>query len=157
MTKTNKKRQVTRKPIKVSERREIVDKQTGEVVDEYVFKIEERDANFHKLWLWHLAAALDLIGNQKIKILSHILENTRQDNIFIGSQQAIADATETATQTVTITMKMLMVADIIKMQQRGVYMINPDVIFRGDAKKRMNILYEYHDTSKEKKNVRSKK
>jgi len=146
MTKTNEKKQhVTRKPIKISERKELVDPATGELIDQYIIKIEDRDANFHKLWLWHIASALELIGNQKIKILSHILESMNTDNLFIGTNRAIAEKTETSTKTVNITLKMLMEADILRThQQAGVYLINPDVIFRGGTNKRMDILYQYY-------------
>ena len=148
MTKTKEKKQRTTRPIKVIERTEYIDPVTKEKVPQYTFKIEERDANFYKLWLCHIAAALELIGNQKIRILSHILENTRPDNVFIGTQRAIAEATETSTKTVTETIKMLIFADVLKMQQAGVYLINPEVVFKGGTNNRMDILYKYYDTSK---------
>jgi len=138
------KQQATRKPMRVSERKEFYDKETGETVSQYVFKLEDRDANFHKLWLWHIAAALDLIGNQKIRILSYILENTNRDNLFIDTQRSLAEKTDTSTKTVNITLKMLIDADILKIQQAGVYLINPDVIFKGGTTTRMDILYQYH-------------
>lgn len=149
MIKTDrKKRQVTKKMIKVPKREEVIDPKTGQLVDRYTFEIEERDANFHKLWLWHIAAALDLIGNQKIKILSYILTNTNSDNIFIGTMRTIAEATESATKTVNDTVIMLLDADIIKRQQSGVYLINPEVIFKGGTNKRMDILYQYYTEPK---------
>jgi hypothetical protein len=147
MTKKNKlKPKPTIKKMKVPEKRELLDPKTGETiwVDSFVF--EERDANFHKIWLWHIIQALDLIGNQKIKILTHILSNINADNLFIGTQRDIAEETETAKQTVTDTMNMLQQADIIKKRRSGVYFINPNTIFKGNNNKRMNILYQYHDT-----------
>jgi hypothetical protein len=146
MTKTNKRKaKSTTKKLKINEPRLLVDPKTGEEiwVDSFVF--EERDANFHKIWLWHIIQALDLIGNQKIKILSYILENIRPDNLFIGTQRFIAEATESSLKTVTDTLKMLHQADIIKMQHAGVYFVNPNTIFKGERKKRMNILYQYID------------
>ena len=41
---------------------------TGEIAEMQVVKIEERDANFHKLWLGHILQSIDLIGNQKTKL-----------------------------------------------------------------------------------------
>jgi hypothetical protein len=137
--------------MKIEKERILVDKETGEEFPANYFEIEERDANFHKIWLWHIIQALDLIGNQKIKILSYILENIDTGNQFIGSQRIIAEETETSIQTVTITMKMLQETDIIKMRQHGVYYVNPNAIFKGDNKKRMNILYRYHDIGKHSK------
>ena len=142
MTKTKAKKTTKRMP--KSKREEFIDPQTGQPVERYTFEYEERDANFHKLWLWHIAAALELIGNQKIRILSYILENTRNDNLFIGTQQSIADATETAYQTVSITIKMLIEADILKMTHPACYQINPEVIFKGGSAQRLEVLYQYH-------------
>lgn len=139
-----KREQRTVKPIKTFKRGEYVDPKTGELVERYSIEIENKDADFHKLWLWHIAAALELIGNQKIRILSYILENTREDNLFVGTQQMIGEATETSRQTVTLTMNMLKEADIIKMQHSGAYFINPEVIFKGTNNKRLEVLYQYH-------------
>jgi biotin operon repressor len=156
MTKSKeKKQQTTRKPIKISERREFIDPETGQKVDQYIFKVEDRDANFHKLWLWHIAAALDLIGNQKIKILSYILANTQNNNIFIGTMRDIAEKLETSKDTVNTTIQMLMDADILKRQQSGVYLINPEVIFKGGTNQRMDILYQYY-TNEPKKGKKTK-
>jgi hypothetical protein len=153
MTKTDAKRQSsTRKPMKISERLQYTDPITGEKVEQHIFKIEERDANFHKLWLYHIAAALELIGNQKILILSYILANTRKDNLFISRQADIAKAVGTAIQTVSTTIKLLKEANILKIQQPGVYLINPDVIYKGSGNDRLEILYQYYsDTKKRKK------
>jgi len=52
---------------KITERKEFIDPETGEKVDQYVFKIEGRNANFHqKVLLWHLASELNLLSNQKL-------------------------------------------------------------------------------------------
>ena len=145
-----KKQRVTKKPMKNWHREEVIDPQTGELVDRYRFQIEEQDVNFHKLWLWHLATALELIGNQKIKILSHILTNINSDNLLIGTMRAIAEATESSTKTVNDTIQMLLDADVLRKRQAGVYFLNPEIMFRGGTNKRMDILYQYHDTSKKK-------
>ena len=152
MIKTDKRKErKTTKRMPVWHREEVIDKETGELINRYNFEIEERDANFHKIWLCHVAYALDLIGNQKIKILSYILENTNSDNIFVGTQRIIAEETETALDTVNITMKMLMDADIIQKKHAGAYFINPNVMFKGGTNKRMDIVYKYQDTSSKRK------
>jgi len=145
------KKQVTRKPTKSWRKEQVIDPNTGELVDRFTFEIEEHDANFHKLWLWHIAAALELIGNQKIRILSHVLTNANSDNIFIGTMRDISEKTETSTNTVNITIQLLMEADILRKQQSGVYFINPEIIFKGSANKRMDILYQYKNKPKSKR------
>ena len=147
MAKTHKE---TTKPIPVWHREEVIDPQTGEVIERYNVKIKERGANFHLMGLFHMTAALDLFGNQKTKILSYILENTNSDNIFLGTQRTIAEKTETSVNTVNSTIQMLVNADIMQKKHSGVYFINPNVIFKGGTNKRMDILYQYHDTSKKK-------
>ena len=154
-TKKNTKRErVTRKPIKVWNREEVVDPKTGELVDRYSFEIEERDANFHKLWLLHIASALELIGNQKIKVLSYVLTSANSDNLFIGTMRGIAEKTDASTKTVNDTITMLLDADILRRQQAGVYLLNPDVMFKGGTTQRMDILYQYHSSEAKAKNIK---
>jgi len=136
---------------KIIGKKTFIDKETGKEFESNVFDYEVRDANFHKIWLGHIILALNLMGNQKIKILSFILQNISHDNVFIGSQRLIAEKTKSALQTVTFTMKILLDEKIIKMRQRGVYVVNPDVIFKGENEKRMSVLYNYRDIKAEEK------
>ena len=64
----------TRKKIKVIGTKQYLNQDTGEVQEFQVVNIEERDANFHKLWLSHILHSIDLIGNQKTKFAFWILE-----------------------------------------------------------------------------------
>ena len=57
----------TRKKVKVIGTETYIKQDTGEIAEMQVVKIEERDANFHKLWLGHILQSIDLIGNQKDK------------------------------------------------------------------------------------------
>ena len=43
----------TRKKVKVIGTETYIKQDTGEIAEMQVVKIEERDANFHKLWLGH--------------------------------------------------------------------------------------------------------
>ena len=64
---------------------------TGEIAEMQVVKIEERDANFHKLWLGHILQSIDLIGNQKTKLAFWILDNLDSNNQLIMTQRKIAE------------------------------------------------------------------
>ena len=55
----------TRKKVKVVGTETYINQKTGELQEMQVIDIEERDANFHKLWLGHILQSIDLIGNQK--------------------------------------------------------------------------------------------
>jgi predicted transcriptional regulator len=133
----------TRKAIKVIGMETYIDQKTGELKDMQVISIEDRDANFHKLWLYHLAEALDMIGNQKTKVMYHIMENLNSENLYIGTQRKIAERLDLSMNTVIITIKKLHEAGLIKTVQNGVYQVNPEVLFKGGKDKRLSVLIEY--------------
>jgi len=135
----------TTKKTKVIGKETYINQQTGEIQEMNVIDITENtDANFHKIWLGHILAALDIIGSQKIKVLNYFLENMNKENLIVATQRKIADDTKTSIQTVSLTIKALKEANILVQVQSGVYRINPNVIFKGYNNSRMNILYRYN-------------
>lgn len=141
--KTKTKFKKTRKIVKVLGEEEYINKRTGEIQKMQVISYEDRDANFEKLWLGHILEALDLIGNCKIKVLATILRLRDRNNRILGSQQLIATESETSLKTVADTYKQLIELNILKKEANNIYMINPDVIFKGGKGDRMNILLQY--------------
>jgi DNA-binding transcriptional regulator YhcF (GntR family) len=135
----------TRKKTKFVGTRNLIDEITGEVIQVKEISIEERDANFHKIWLGHIIQALDMIGNQKIKILSFILDNLNRDNQLIMTQRKLSEKCGVSYQTVTITMKSLQNADFLIKINSGTYQVNPNAIFKGGTGERMRILFNYQD------------
>lgn len=143
----------TIKKTKVIGKETYINQQTGEIQEMNVIDITENtDANFHKIWLGHILAALDIIGSQKIKVLNYFLENMNKENLIVATQRKIADDTKTSIQTVSLTIKALKEANILVQVQSGVYRINPNVIFKGYNNSRMNILYRYN-TEKSNQNL----
>ena len=57
---------LTRKKVKVVGVERYINQSDGSIAEMQVIEIEERDANFHKLWLGHIIQSIDLIGNQKL-------------------------------------------------------------------------------------------
>lgn len=139
----------TRKKVKVLGTQEYINPNDGTVEQFQVLKIEERDANFHKIWLEHILNSLDLIGNQKTKLAFWILDNLNAENQLTLTQRQIAQKVGMSLDTVQKTMKALMVSDFLIRQNMGVYQVNPDVIFKGGKSSRMNVLLQYQ-TAKEK-------
>lgn len=140
-----KKIKTTRKKIKFLGTKEFIDRDTGEISTMQVTDIEERDANFHKIWLGHMLESLDMIGNQKIKVALFIMNNINSDNEFIMTHRIIAEKTGISTKTVTETMKALQESNLIKKIRNGYYRINPDIIFKGGKNDRLDILIRYHN------------
>ncbi|WP_052725927.1 replication/maintenance protein RepL [Bacillus thermotolerans] len=135
----------TRKKVKFLGEQEFINAQTGEIHKMQVTDIEERDANFHKMWLGHVLESLDMIGNQKIRVAMFIMNNVNSDNEFIMTYRIIAEKTGISLQTVSETMKALQESDFIKKIRNGYYRINPDVMFKGGKNKRMEILIRYRE------------
>lgn len=111
---------------------------------------KETDFNFHKVWIKDLAALLDVIGGQKVKVLNHILVKMNSDNIYFGSTREIARALELSVQTVSSSLKLLKSSGQLKMLQDGVYMINPSLIIKGKSLKRqkLNAMFDRQSVKK---------
>lgn len=135
----------TRKKVKVIGTENYINQKTGEINEMQIIDIEERDANFHKLWLGHILNSIDLIGNQKTKLAFWILDNLNSENQLIMTQREISNKTGIARGTITSTLKALVDSNFLKMQQSGVYQVNPDVLFKGGKNSRMNVLIKYHN------------
>jgi transcriptional regulator with XRE-family HTH domain len=140
---------VTRKKLKVIGTKTYIDQQTGEICEMNVMNIEDRDANFHKIWLGHIIQALDMIGNQKIKVLNFLMENLNSENQLVMTQRKIAQKSGISYSTVAETMKALQEADFLVKINSGAYQINPDVLFKGGKSARLNVLLQYHSFGKE--------
>ena len=124
-------------------RERYINEATGEVQEFDVIEQTEKDFNFDKLWLGHILNSLDIIGNKKIKVLNWLLSNKNSQNQIIGTQRAIAEKTDVSTPVVTETIGMLIQSNLLKKVQGGVYMLNPDILFKGGNRQRLNILMKY--------------
>lgn len=138
----------TFKKTKVIGKQELVNRTTGEVIECDVVEFEDRDANFEKIWLGHVLSAIDDIGNAKIKVLTYLIKNkSNADNTVIATQDEIAAVCGVSRQTVNTTLKALENHEIISKHRgvKGVYMLNPNVIFKGTHNKRLNVLLKYKE------------
>lgn len=142
----------TTKKVKVVGHEQYINSETGEVEDFQVVKLEDRDFNFHKLWLEHIVYSLDLIGNQKTKLAFWIIENLNKENQLIMTQRQIASKSGISLDTVRKTLKSLQDSNFIERINIGCYQVNPDVIFKGSRNSRLNVLYQYQKTQQEENN-----
>lgn len=140
----------TRKKVKVIGTQQYINAIDGTVEDFQVMRIEERDFNFHKIWLEHIINSLDLIGNQKTKLAFWIIEHLDKENKLTMTYRQIAEKSGISLDTVRVTMKSLMNSNFIERINQGAYRVNPDVIFKGGKTDRMNVLYQYQSIKKEK-------
>lgn len=102
------------------------------------------DINFHKIWLKDLAKVLSILGNQKIKLLSYIFENMDYNNKIIGSIRTLAEKLNMSNETVSSTLRALKKNDTIRQLEEGVFMLNPDLLVKGDSLRRQILRGEYY-------------
>ena len=138
----------TRRKMKIVGKQAYIDQETGEMNEVQVIDIEERDANFHKIWLSHILNSIDLIGNQKTKLAFWILDNIDSENQLIMTQRKIAKNSGISLYTVSETLKVLMDSNFLQKINSEAYRVNPNVLWKGGKSARMNILFKYHQNEK---------
>ena len=129
--------------------KELIDPKTGEIYPMQVNVVEDRDFNFHKLWLKNFINSLDNITNQRLKLAFWIIDHLDRENKLIATQRKMAKDTGMSLNTVSVTMKALQEGNppFLMQMQSGVYKVNPNIIFKGSHNNRMGICYEYYDRS----------
>lgn len=140
----------TSKKVKIIGNQTYINRDTGEIEDFQVVNIEERDFNFHKVWLSHVINSLDLIGNQKTKLAFWILDNLDKENKLTMTYRQISEKSGISYQTVSRTMKSLLESNFLQQINQGAYRVNPNVIFKGSRNGRLNVLYQYNSEEQEK-------
>ena len=138
----------TTKKVKVIGTRKYINQDSGEIEDFQVVNIEERDFNFHKIWLNHIINSLDLIGNQKTRLAFWIVDNLDKENKLTMTYRQISEKSGISYQTVSRTMKSLIEGNFLHQINQGAYRINPNIIFKGTRYGRLNVLYQYNSKDK---------
>lgn len=126
-----------------------INSNTGELVTMDVIETDEKDVdtNFYKLFMKDFLNAIDIISNQKMKVAFWIVDNLNKDNQLLYSYRQIAEMTGIGYQTVATTVKALKDADFLR--ESGKFLIiNPDIVFKGTAARRANVLHRYKEASR---------
>lgn len=117
-----------------------------------IYKRYYGGAHFYRVWLSDLLYHLNLISNSRqMDVLFYILDNVNSENLFIGTNRAIAEAVKASTQTVNRIIKKMVEADLITIKQRGVYMIKPTLLMKGDNIRKHRLTIEYENIKQENK------
>jgi hypothetical protein len=127
--------------------KELIDAETGEVVPVQLKQVEDRDFNFHKVWLRMFIEGLNGIANKKMKLAFWIIDNLDRENKLCFTFRRIAEATGLSQPTVIRTMKELQEGDppFLKKLQSGVYVVNPDILYKGSHQGRMGVIYQFNN------------
>uniref|UniRef100_UPI000F43C077 replication/maintenance protein RepL n=1 Tax=Staphylococcus aureus TaxID=1280 RepID=UPI000F43C077 len=127
----------------------LIDEQSGEVIEVDKLYRKQTSGNFHKAYLIQLISMMDMIGNQKFKVVNYILDNIHwSNNTLIATVKEMVKATGTSKQTVITTLKALEEGNIIK-RRTGALMLNPELLMRGDDQKQKYLLLEFGNFEQE--------
>lgn len=127
--------------------RELLDTETGEYI--WVDQITKRSygtKNFWKCYLMDFLTVLGIIDSKQLDIFIYIAENTNpSNNTFIGTYKKIQQDTGCSSRTIARIMKKLQENNFIKKVQNGVWLVNPNILMKGNDHKRQ-ILLSYYET-----------
>ena len=127
-------------------KRELLDLETGEtILVDQITKRAYGTKNFWKCYLMDFLTVLGIIDSKQLDIFIYILENTQQsNNIFIGTYTKIAKDVGVSRPTISTIMKKLQTNNFIKKIQNGVWLVNPNILMRGNDNKRQILLSYYN-------------
>lgn len=122
-----------------------LDLETQDVI--YVDQISKRTygtKNFWKCYLMDFLTVLGIIDSKQVDVFVFIAENTQQaDNIFIGTYKHISKQVGVSQPTIAKIMKKLQDNNFIKRVQNGVWLVNPNILMKGNDTKRQILLTYY--------------
>lgn len=130
-----------------TKKRELYDVETGEqiLVDQITKRVYGSKA-FWKMYLMDFLTVLGIIDSKQVDIFIYIVENTNQgNNTFIGTYKKIADDVGCSETTIAKIMKKLVANNFIKRVQNGVWLVNPNILMKGNDTKRQ-ILLSYYES-----------
>jgi Firmicute plasmid replication protein (RepL) len=122
---------------------------TGEIYNNATIAIKdcEVDVNFHKVWIRDLLAIFGEIGNSKVQTLTYLLNNTNPiTNEFGGTIREIVEATGISIKTVQATINLVVEKGLFKKVRTATYMLNPDIVMKGNSNKHKALLIIYRTT-----------
>lgn len=130
-----------------SKKRELIDVETGEQI--FVDQITKRvygTKNFWKCYLMDFLTVLGIIDSKQLDVFIYIVENTNQsNNTFLGTYRKIASDLHCSLDTVSRIMKKLQANNFIKKIQNGAWLVNPNILMKGNDTKRQ-ILLSYYES-----------
>lgn len=128
-----------------SRKRELVDMTTGEQI--FVDQITKRvygTKNFWKCYLMDFLSVLGIFDSKQVDVFIYIVENTNQsNNTFIGTYRKIAQDVHVCEATIAKIMRKLQDNGFVRKVQNGVWLINPNILMKGNDTKRQILLSYY--------------
>ena len=128
-----------------SRKRTLVDVESGEYI--FVDQITKRTYGSKSFWKCYLMDFLSILGvfdSRQVDVFIYIVENTNPaNNVFIGTYRKIAQDLGCSLDTVSKIMRKLQANNFVKKAQNGVWLVNPNILMKGNDTKRQILLTYY--------------
>lgn len=130
-----------------TKKRELIDTETGEqILVDQITKRVYGSRNFWKMYLMDFLMVLGIIDSKQVDVFIYIVENTNQsNNIFMGTYKKISADVGCSEGTIAKIMKKLQDNNFIKKVQNGAWLVNPNILMKGNDQKRQ-ILLSYYES-----------
>ena len=130
-----------------TKKRELVDTETGEqILVDQITKRVYGTKNFWKCYLMDFLMVLGILDSKQVDIFIYIVENTNQsNNVFMGTYKKIAADVGCSETTIAKIMKKLQDNNFVKKIQNGAWLVNPNILMKGNDQKRQ-ILLSYYES-----------
>lgn len=130
----------------------IIDKDTGNIIVDSpdlnaILKKAYGQKAFWKLYMAdYIQVILGSMDYKQLDVFMYISMNTQPStNLFIGTYEKIMKDCHVSKDTVYKLIKKLVANNFIKRKQNGVYMVNPNIVMKGNNAKK-SLLISYYDT-----------
>lgn len=127
-------------------KRTLCDIETNEIIE--VNQITKRiygQKAFWKVYLTDFMNVLGILDSKQLDILIYIAENTQPStNTFLGTYKQIAKDVGCSQPTIAKVLKKLKEKGFIKSIQTGAYIVNPNILMKGDPTKQQILLQYYN-------------
>lgn len=128
-------------------KKDLIDTETGELI--HVDQITKRaygNKQFWKCYLIDFLSVLGIMDSKQLDVFIYIAENTNQsNNTFLGTYDKIAKDVNVSRPTIAKIMKKLQENNFIKRLQAGAWIVNPNILMKGNDHKRQ-ILLSYYES-----------
>lgn len=126
---------------------------TGEI-DNYEYSLVrtvEGDFDYHKIFILNFIESIGKLGNSIIKVAMWLVKHKNKENMVLITAEKLAKELKICNKTAYESLKLLVDNNFISKPKgsKGVYIINPDIIFKGSHISRMAVVTVYNNTQKE--------
>ncbi len=122
-----------------------VNQETGEVrAFTVIDRTQAGDYGFHKVWLEDLSRIIGVLGGNRVKVFSYILNNLNPvSNQFGGTIREVSDLLNIDKTCVQSTITTLVQHGFMKRVRTGTYQISANMLVKGNHQKRAGLMLTY--------------